>query len=199
MATFPALAVNPGGMFGKSMSAAPVNPAAATICTVTGRVLFCVTGCGAVDVVAGVSTRLKSGCKERLTLLVTVVSPVVSRPVITRVKGVAPVAPAGGASGPNTVKLTLADGPDGFGVKVAVIGWFPACPCAVKLMDPVKPPTGTTVNDPVIDPPTASSVLDREMLVIWKDGVVGEPRANTQEPTLTPEVLSPPGQLTTAA
>src|SRR5215470_14030119 len=122
MATFPALAVNPGGMFGKSMSTVPVNPAAATICTVTGRVLFCVTGWGAVDVVAGVTTKLKSGWIDRFTLVVTVASPVLSRPVITSVKGVAPPLPVGGASGPKTVKLTLPEGPDGFGVNVAVMG-----------------------------------------------------------------------------
>src|SRR6266849_1291060 len=57
----PELTENPAGRFGKSMTTVPVNPVPATICTVTGSVLFCVTGAGELEVVTGVTLMLKSG------------------------------------------------------------------------------------------------------------------------------------------
>src|SRR5258707_1099702 len=60
-ARFPGLAENPAGRFGKSMNTVPVNPVPARICTVTGSVLFCVTGAGELELVTGVTLRLKSG------------------------------------------------------------------------------------------------------------------------------------------
>src|SRR5713101_1403710 len=60
-AKLPGFAENPAGRFGKSMNTVPANPVPATTCTVTGSVLFCVTGAGELEVVVGVTLRLKSG------------------------------------------------------------------------------------------------------------------------------------------
>src|SRR5262249_6099521 len=76
--TLPALALKPAGRFGKSISTVPLNGALGTICTVTGSVLFCVTGCGDAKVVAGVRAMLKSGCSVSVALAVAVVRPVLS-------------------------------------------------------------------------------------------------------------------------
>jgi hypothetical protein len=60
-AKLPEFAENPAGRFGKSMNTVPVNPVPATICTVTGSLLFCVTAAGELEVVIGVTLMLKSG------------------------------------------------------------------------------------------------------------------------------------------
>src|SRR5205807_9046889 len=51
-ATFPGVAWKPAGRFGKSMNTVPAKPGPGITCTVRGRVLLCVTGAGALLVVA---------------------------------------------------------------------------------------------------------------------------------------------------
>src|SRR5208283_5894513 len=63
MVRLPELAVNPAGRFGKSIKAVPVNPPLDTICTVSGRVLFWVTGAGVPVFFNDSTTTEKSGCR----------------------------------------------------------------------------------------------------------------------------------------
>ncbi len=125
-------------------------------------------------------------------------APDVSCPPIDNVKGAGPLMPAGATVGANTVKLTVDVALEGFGENCTVTDWFPTWPWPVKLSEPVKPPIGATVKEPLTDPPMGRSVLNSCRFTIWKDGEAIVPKANTQEPTFTPVVLPPLGQLTTA-
>lgn len=197
---FPGLTENPAGRFGKSMNTVPVKPVPATICTVIGSVLFCVTGAGVLAVVAGSTLSAKSGWSTSIALALAVTAPEVSRPVMVKVNGAEPVTPVGAAVGANTVKFTvdIALG-EGFGENCTVTDWFPTWPCPVKLSEPMKPPIGATVKEPLTEPPMGRSVLKSCKLTIWKDGAAIVPKAKIHEPTFRPLVLPPLGQLTTAA
>src|SRR5437870_9928231 len=71
-ATFPDVAWKPNGKFGKSMNTVPAKPVLGTTCTVRGSVMLCVTGAGALLVVAGFRLSEKSGCKTSAALTVAV-------------------------------------------------------------------------------------------------------------------------------
>src|SRR5260370_25793685 len=102
---FPGLTENAAGRFGKSMNTVPVKPVPATICTVIGSVLFCVTGAGVLAVVAGSALSAKSGCSTSVALALAVTAPEVSRPRMVNVNGAGPGTPGGPAAGATTVKF----------------------------------------------------------------------------------------------
>jgi len=77
--TLPGLAENPAGRFGKSMNTVPVNPVPATTCTVTGSVLFCITGAGELEVVTGRHAEIEIRLKDERCVAVAVMAPEVSR------------------------------------------------------------------------------------------------------------------------
>src|SRR5437899_1821414 len=106
-ATFPDVAWKPAGKFGKSMNTVPAKPVPGTTCTVRGRVLLCITGAGALLLVGGLRLSVKSASRTSATLAVAVMLPELSRPVMTSLKGCAPLKPAGAVVGANTVKLTV--------------------------------------------------------------------------------------------
>ena len=110
------------------MNTVPAKPVLDTICTVSGRVLLCVTGAGALAVVAGCTLSEKSGWSTSVALAVAVTVPEVSRAMMTKVKGVGPLKPEGAVVGANTVKLTVAVGPEGFGWNWIVTDWLPIWP-----------------------------------------------------------------------
>src|SRR2546425_571645 len=197
-ATFPGVAWKPAGRFGKSMNTVPAKPVLGTTCTVRGSVMLCVTGAGALLVVAGFRLNEKSGCKTSAALTVAVMLPELSWPVMTSVKGCAPLKTVGAVVGANTVKLIVPVGPEGFGVNWTSTDCLPILPWPVKLMEPLKPPMGTTSNVPLTEPPKVKSVLKSWRLTIWKEGAVAEPKAKMHDPTFTPFVAAPAGQLAAA-
>src|SRR5712692_10278218 len=147
-ATFPGVARKPAGRFGKSMNTVPAKPGPGTTCTVRGRVLLCVTGAGALLVVVGLRLSEKSGCKTSTALTVAVMLPELSWPVMTSVKGRAPLKSVA-VVGANTVKLIVPVGPEGFGVNWTSMDWLPILPWPVNVIDPLNPPMGTTANVPL--------------------------------------------------
>src|SRR3989442_954044 len=158
--TLPGVAWKPNGKFGKSMNTVPAKPVLGTTCTVRGSVMLCVTGAGALLVVAGFRLSEKSGCKTRAALTVAVMLPELSWPVMTSVKGCAPLKTVGAVVGANTVKLIVPVGPEGFGVNWTSMDWLPILPWPVNVIDPLNPPMGTTANVPLTEPPKRRSVLN---------------------------------------
>src|SRR5437899_7695969 len=113
-ATFPDVAWKPNGKFGKSMNTVPAKPVLGTTCTVRGSVMLCVTGAGALLVVAGFRLNEKSGCKASNALTVAVMLPELSWPVMIKMNGSARLKSGGGVRRA-TVKLTVPLRPEGPG------------------------------------------------------------------------------------
>src|SRR2546428_86306 len=155
-------------VFTKPGGRAPDAELGGTTCTVRGRVLLCITGAGALLLVGGLRLSVKSASRTSATLAVAVMLPELSRPVMTSVKGCAPLKPAGAVVGANTVKLTVPLGPKGRGSNFALISLIWAW--AVNSMELLKPPMGTTSKVPLTDPFNGKSVLKTRRFRIWTEG-----------------------------
>src|SRR3989442_1495414 len=158
-ATLPGVAWKPAGRFGKSMNTVPAKPVPGTTCTVRGSVMLCATGAGALLLVVGLRLSEKSGCKTSAAFTVPLMLPELSGPVMTSVKGRAPLKSVA-VVGANTVKLIVPVGPEGFGVNWTSMDWLPILPWPVNVIDPLNPPMGTTANVPLTEPPKRRSVLN---------------------------------------